>query len=142
MPNDPKYDWIPLVCFIFIIFTGGMGLQPIPYILIYEIFPRKVSVFSTQHFHLLFDQKIYHFTLSPQTFSQIQEISLAITVSSIWIFMGLLGYLFPLILSTFGVMPILIALSITSILNAFFGVRVLPETRGKSHEEIMEVLQK
>lgn len=56
--------------------------------------------------------------------------------------MGLLGYLFPLILSTFGVMPILIALSIISILNAFFGVRVLPETRGKSHEEIMEVLQK
>ena len=57
LKDDPKFNWIPLVCFIFIIFSSGMGIMPIPYIIIYEIFPKEVSD-GVKYFSSLLELKV------------------------------------------------------------------------------------
>lgn len=41
--NQPDYLWMPPLFFTCIILFNGLGLSPIPYILIIEIFPKDVS---------------------------------------------------------------------------------------------------
>lgn len=46
--KQPEYEWLPPLCFACIIFFSCMGLIPIPYIIITEIFPKKVLPIETK----------------------------------------------------------------------------------------------
>lgn len=43
--KQPAFEWMPPFCFASIVFLSSMGLIPIPYIILTEIFPKKVREF-------------------------------------------------------------------------------------------------
>lgn len=88
-----------------------MGLLPIPYIITIEIFPKKI-----------------------------RQTCLALAVSIMWIILFILGSIFPIFLEKFGLFSCMLTLALFSSLNALFGMFFMLETRGKSHEEIMDLL--
>lgn len=58
----------------------------------------------------------------------------------VWFICFVLGSVFPIFLETFGLVNCMVTLGIFSVANLLFGVFFLPETRGKSYDEIMELL--
>lgn len=60
----------------------------------------------------------------------------------LWILLFILGSVFPAVLEAIGLFTCMITLGVFSLLNALFGIFFVPETRGKSYEEIMEILNK
>lgn len=50
--KQPEYEWMAPLLFAAIIFFSCMGLLPIPYIMVYEIFPKEAHL---NDFVLLFD---------------------------------------------------------------------------------------
>lgn len=61
-------------------------------------------------------------------------------VSLIWLVLFVLGYIFPLVLDSIGLVYCMTILGVMCLLNVAFGIFFIPETRGKSHEEIMEIM--
>lgn len=41
------YDWIPLVSFSFVIFIGNFGIISLPFLVLSEVTPQKVSILKT-----------------------------------------------------------------------------------------------
>ncbi|XP_031623912.1 facilitated trehalose transporter Tret1-like [Contarinia nasturtii] len=109
--DRPEYDWMPPFCFVCITYFSWMGQNPIPFIITYEIFPKKI-----------------------------RQTCLSLSVSLVWVIQFVLGSIFPSFLETFGLFNTMITFGVISLLNAVFGIIFLPETRGKSHIEIMELL--
>lgn len=60
----------------------------------------------------------------------------------LWIILFLLGAVFLTFLEMFGLFYFMMALGVISLLNALFGIFIMPETRGKSYEQIREALSK
>lgn len=58
----------------------------------------------------------------------------------LWFIRFSLGYIFPFALSTMGISACLIIFGIVILLNAMFCMTYIPETRGKSYEEIQKLL--
>lgn len=106
-----QYEWMPPFCFACIVFFSCMGLLPIPYIITIEIFPKKI-----------------------------RQPCLALAVSMMWIVLFVLGSIFPIFLEKFGLFSCMLTLALISSLNALFGMFFIPETRGRSYEEIMDLL--
>lgn len=102
---------MPPFCFACIVFFSCIGLLPIPYIQTIEIFPKKI-----------------------------RQTCLALAVSMMWIILFVLNTIFPILLEQFGLFNCMVTLAAMSLLNAFFGIFSMPETRGKSYEEIMDLL--
>lgn len=73
---------------------------------------------------------------------QIREISLAILISMVWFILFVVGYIFPLILENLGITVCMITFGFVCILNAIFCAVFVPETRGKSYEEILDIMTK
>lgn len=71
---------------------------------------------------------------------QIRATCIAISTSVTWIILFILGALFPVFMESFGLSTCMITLGVVSLLNAVFGILYLPETRGKSYDEIMDML--
>lgn len=57
-----------------------------------------------------------------------------------WIVLFALDAIFPAFLANFPLHYCMFILAIMSLLNALFGIIAIPETRGKSYEEIMQLL--
>lgn len=57
-----------------------------------------------------------------------------------WFILFVLASIFPILLDTFGLFSCMITLAVMCALNATFAMFFIPETRGKSYEEIMELL--
>ncbi|XP_031623613.1 facilitated trehalose transporter Tret1-like [Contarinia nasturtii] len=109
--GQPKYEWMPPFCFSCIIFFSCLGLFPIPYILPTEIFQKNI-----------------------------RHTCLVVVVSVIWILSFCYGLVFPSFLEYVDLHFCFIFLGIISLVNAIFGYFFVPETRGKSYEEIMQLL--
>ncbi|XP_055296383.1 facilitated trehalose transporter Tret1-like [Sitodiplosis mosellana] len=109
--KKPEYEWMPPFCIACIVFISCMGLLPIPYIITIEIFPKKI-----------------------------RQTCLALAASTMWLILFVLAWIFPILLEKFGLFSCMIALAVMCSLNAVFGMFFIPETRGKSYEEIMELL--
>ncbi|XP_031623610.1 facilitated trehalose transporter Tret1-like [Contarinia nasturtii] len=109
--DRPEYDWMPLFCFVCITYFSWMGQNPIPFIITFEIFPKKI-----------------------------RQTCLSLSVSLIWVIQFVLVSIFPSFLETFGLFNTMITFGAISLLNAVYGYVFVPETRGKSYCEIMEIL--
>lgn len=62
--KQPNFEWLPPFCFTFIILFNGMGLSPIPYILLIEIFPKEVCRCIFVDEHLMISENHSLFTIS------------------------------------------------------------------------------
>lgn len=110
--NDSQYEWMPTTFFACIVYFSWMGQIPIPFIITTEIFPKKI-----------------------------RQTALALAISMFWIILFILGSVFPIFLETYGLFICMITLGIMSALNIIFGILFIPETRGKSYDEIMELMK-
>ncbi|XP_055308694.1 facilitated trehalose transporter Tret1-like isoform X2 [Sitodiplosis mosellana] len=109
--DEPELNWMPPFCFACIIYFSWMGQIPIPFIVTFEIFPKKI-----------------------------RQTCLSLSVSLIWIISFILGSIFPVFLESFGLFTTMMTFGVISLLNVLFGIFFIPETRGKSYEEIMSLL--
>ncbi|XP_055296384.1 facilitated trehalose transporter Tret1-like [Sitodiplosis mosellana] len=109
--KQPKYELISVLCFVFITFISCMGMVPVPYILAVEIFPKKI-----------------------------RKVCLTAAILMMWIVLFALDRVFPNFLDFFELHHCFYILGVMSSLNAIFGIFCVPETKGKTHEEIMALL--
>lgn len=58
----------------------------------------------------------------------------------LWIVLLLLGSAYPIVQEAIGLPACMFTFGSISILSAAFGFWFIPETRGKSYDEIMELL--
>lgn len=111
--DRPEMNWMPPFCLTCIIYFSRMGLVPIPYILTTELFPKKI-----------------------------RQVCLALVVSIMWTILFILELIFPIFLEEFGLFICMIGLGSMCFLNLIFGILCIPETRGKSFDEIAEILNR
>lgn len=109
--KQPGFEWMPPFCMAFIIFTSWLGMVSMPYVIAAEIFPKKI-----------------------------QQIGLSVIVAIFWIIAFVLSSVFFILVETFGLFNCMFGSSIICLLNAFFGIFFMIETRGKSFAEIKEIM--
>ncbi|XP_055308413.1 facilitated trehalose transporter Tret1-like [Sitodiplosis mosellana] len=105
-------NWIPIVSFSFVIFIASWAVLTLPFLVISEILPEKLKNFGT-------------------------SFCMAILWSSSY---AMIKYL-PLLTDTFGFHGTLFIFSAVCLASAIFIIFYMPETKGKSYEEIMNLLQ-
>lgn len=106
------YNWIPLVSFSFVLFIGSIAVLTLPFCYIAEIMPGKLKEFG---------------------------VSFCMTL--LWLFAGILLKYLPLLADTLGFHGLMFAFAGVCIFGAVFVGFQMPETKGKSYEEIMNSLQ-
>lgn len=52
LANNPTYDWVPIVALSYILFVSSLGMNPVSWLLMMEIFPTKVwNHYNLLHFY-------------------------------------------------------------------------------------------
>ncbi|KAJ8919554.1 hypothetical protein NQ315_002176 [Exocentrus adspersus] len=116
--NDHQIDvksvsFLPIVMLTLFIVTYNSGFGPVPWIMLGEVFPSKVKTVST------------------------------CTVSSVnWLLAFLITKYFNAVIEAFGVGELFWAFSVCCVLAVVFTQFCVVETKGKSLEEIQDVLNK
>lgn len=105
-------NWIPVTSMSFVIFIASWGILTLPYLIISEIMPEKVKNFST---------------------SFCMELS--------WFFTFLMLKYLPTLTEVLGMHGSMFLFAGVCLVSALFIVLVMPETKGKSYEQIMESLR-
>lgn len=131
--NTPGWDWLPPFFLATITFSGCMGVLPIPYIVTIEILPPKVCnvvwLFSTAG------------SIICTVYFQIRSTCLAFIISIAWLLLFAVGSIFPFVQAEYGLHTCLFIFGSSSSLLAAYTYYFMPETLGKSSEEIMEILR-
>jgi sugar porter (SP) family MFS transporter len=103
------FQWVAAVSvFLFIAFFA-LGLGPLPYILISEVFPIKI-----------------------------RGQGMSLSAASNWIFNTLVVASFPILLQELGISLVFLFYAIACVIGLLFAIRYTPETKGVSLEEIEE----
>lgn len=71
---------------------------------------------------------------------QIRATGLAIAASMFWIVLFLLGSAYPIAQESLGLSICMFGFGVITMVSSAFGYRFIPETRGKSFEEITQML--
>lgn len=79
----------------------------------------------------------YYYSYS---FVQIKQYGYANCILLVLIYGLVFTEMYPLLKTYIGLLGWIVIFASTSLFSAVFGYFVLPETRGKSHEEIMKLL--
>lgn len=135
--HQPEFDWMPAFCAACISFSSGMGLSQMPFLIGAELFPKKVhqNDFSVV---IICICKIFIF-LPP---FQIRSICISFTLCFLWLILFVIESIFPILLNHIGLSGCLFMFGTMCLSNALLGSCIIPETRGKSYEEIMQMLAK
>lgn len=107
-----SFNWVPICSFSFTIFIASWGVLTLPFLVISEVMPEKLKNFGS-----------------------------SFCMSLLWIFAFTVLKFLPLLSDTLGMHGTMFLFSSCSLLGALFVVLVMPETKGKSYEEIMQSLR-
>lgn len=105
------FNWVPLVSFSAITFLSTWGISFLPYVVIAEVMPANIKDFG---------------------------VSFCIMLMSIFSFVILKG--FPLLNDLLGMHGTMFLFAGVCIPSALFIIIMLPETKGKTYEQIMSSL--
>lgn len=100
-----------LLMAIFLAFFQG-GVSPIVWVLLSEIFPQSI-----------------------------RGMAMGIATFFLWFANFLVGYIFPILLSSFGLSKTFIIFTILNVLSLLYAIKFVPETQGKSLEELQNCFQ-
>lgn len=109
--NIDAYNWIPIASFAFVIFIAAWAILTLPFLVISEVLPVKIKDFG-----------------------------LSFCMTLVWILSFLTVKLLPILTSTFGFHGTMFIFAGCCLFSTIFIISCMPETRGKSHEEIMNIL--
>lgn len=56
LSDNHLFDWVPVVCLSYVLFANGLGMYPIPWLIIIEIMPQKVEVIFHKFYIIFFIQ--------------------------------------------------------------------------------------
>lgn len=42
LTDNHAFDWVPIVCLSYVLFVSSLGMNPVPFLVSIEIFPKKV----------------------------------------------------------------------------------------------------
>lgn len=131
--DDNAYDWMPIISVSLIIFLCGLGMGPVPFIVMIEIFPQNVrkngATKSNSRLIIIFFEC-----------SQIQHYGITGYIALLWGIGFFICEAYPPVKEYIGLFGWITFFAVISLCNALFGIIVLPETKGKSHEAIMHLL--
>lgn len=107
-----EYSWIPLACFSFIVFVGSFGINALPFIIVAEVMPLNIKEFGL-------------------SFGMVTIVSFQfITIK-----------FFPILKESIAFHGSLFLFAFVCVLGVVFVIFFMPETKGKNHEEIMNLLK-
>ncbi|XP_035916221.1 facilitated trehalose transporter Tret1-2 homolog isoform X2 [Anopheles stephensi] len=107
------FGWVPLVCFSVIVFIGTVGVGTMPFVVLAEIMPQKIKGFAT-------------------TFCMVTN----------WTFAFIALKYFSTLSVLLGMHGILMFFAICSLIGTLFVLLCMPETKGKSFQEIQYMMEK
>lgn len=110
--NVDEYSWIPVASFGFVIFIASWAILTLPYLVISEILPEKIKDFG---------------------------VSLNGTIG--WIFAFISIKYLPLLIETLGFPGSMFSFAGVCLLSTIYIIVCVPETKGKSYEQIMDALK-
>ncbi|XP_031623042.1 facilitated trehalose transporter Tret1-like [Contarinia nasturtii] len=111
--NLSEYRWIPIASFSTIILIASMGMLPLTYVILSEIMPKKIK-----------------------------NMVILLALEIMWFLAFILVSFYPTLTDTIGTYNCMFMFATCCILGGIFYLIVLPETKGKSYEEIMQLLAK
>ncbi|XP_055375842.1 uncharacterized protein LOC129608384 [Condylostylus longicornis] len=106
-----SFKWIPIVSFSEILFVGSLGVLTVPFIIIAELTPPKI-----------------------------RSLNVMFATSLSWIFAFLMVKSLPLMVETSGLHGTMFFFAACSVLSGLLVLIWVPETKGRSIEEIMKIL--
>lgn len=106
------HNWIPVVSFSFVIFIASWAILTLPFLVISEIMP--------QH---------------------LKEFGVSFCMSLLWTFSFIMVKFLPLMKETLGFHGTMFLFAAFCIASSVFIMVFMPETKGKSYEQIMNDLQ-
>lgn len=110
--KSPIFPYVMLLLMaIFLMFFQG-GVSPIVWVLLSEIFPQSI-----------------------------RGMAMGIATFFLWLSNFLVGYIFPILLTNIGFSNTFIVFTVLNIFSLFYAIKFIPETRGKSLEELQSCFQ-
>lgn len=111
-PDFGRMNWIPVFTFSFSIFMATLGILPLVLIVVAEIMPEKIK-----------------------------DACVSFCMTLLWVF-GFISIKFlPSLITELGFHSAMFIFAGVCLFGAVFIIFVVPETKQKSHEEIMKSLQ-
>lgn len=110
--NVEDYNWIPLAAFSFSIFIASFAVLTLPFLVISELMPIKLREFGT-----------------------------SFCMQLLWAFSFTVIKCLPLLNDALGFHGTMFLFAGFCLLSALFLIAALPETKGASYEQIMNLLQ-
>lgn len=107
-----SFNWIPIVSFSFALFAASWAILTLPFVVIAEVMPENLKDFC-----------------------------ISICLSLIWITSFMLTKFFNVLTDTIGFHGTMYFFSGVCSASAVIIILFLPETKGKSYQEIMEMLR-
>lgn len=108
---DP-FHWTPIISFGCVIFSASLAILSLPYLVVAEIMPERIKEFG-------------------QSF----------TMSLLWCFSFAVIKFLPFMIETLAFHGTMFVFAAVCLVGGFFVILFMPETKGKSHEEIMQSLR-
>lgn len=130
------FNWIPVASFSWSIFISSFGIQPLTLMILVEIMPEKIKDASVSFCMTLLwlfgkDFSLSIFFIGDLLIKHLIIQNLAfINIKFLPSFIEILGFHWTMYM-----------FSLVCIFGVLFTISVIPETKGKSHEEIMKSLQ-
>lgn len=109
--NVESFSWVPIASFSFVIFIASFAILTLPFLVISEVMPEKLKDFG-------------------QT----------LCMNFMWITTFIMVKLLPFITDSLGLHGAMFLFAVVCVLGAIFVLMYLPETKGKSYEQIMNSL--
>lgn len=104
-------NWIPTACFSFILFAASLGIQSLPFVIISEILPAKLKEFGA-----------------------------SFCMSLTWFFIFIVIKFIPDLHVAVGFHGSMFLFAGICAISTILIILFLPETKGKSYHQIMEIL--
>lgn len=105
------FNWIPLMSFAFVVFVSQLGVLSLPFIVLSEIMPEKIK-----------------------------DAAVSFCMSLLWLLVFITLKFLPILNELIGMYNSMFVFAVCCLLGALFIITSIPETKCKSHHEIMKSL--
>lgn len=111
--NDTRFFWLPAMFLFFFVFIGTFGILTLPFAMVAEMYPQKTRTFAA-----------------------------GITMSLAFLMSFANVKTFSMVFDYFGNVAVFSFYAIVALIGVLFGAFILPETKGKTLQEVEEHFKK
>lgn len=127
------FNWIPLASFSFTLWVANLGVLTLPFLVTSELI---ITLPNVRYFHSIwvpsFNLKVF----------QIKGYIYTFCLCLSWVFAFIILHYFEALVELIGMSGLMLVFSINCLVGGLFVVVFVPETKGRSFPEILEMLEK